>query len=660
RTRLEQKQQALTATAKRVETATELQTTLTQAEKESQSRLKQLEHSLAELSKQIEQHHAERATLQQMVGERKLWTQELNQLQVQSKQVTGLTSEKTTVRQQVETAQSKLETLVSQSSIMAEQRQRHTTVKAELTLLKGQQPQLRDQMNKVKDRIDRLEVADEGGECPLCSQPLSSQHRHSVLAELQTDGQEMGERYRLNKSQIKHLEVEEKQLQTTEKTAAQLEKNERSLRQKTLAGEARLDEIKKACEAWAKGGADRLVELVTVLADETAVSQQNTRVQSLAPAIRTQPQRIKEQQAEQTKLSKTVARLNEIKKLLTDWAESGKNELAACEKRLSQQDFAKEAQTQLAHLEKQEADLAYDRTAHKTAQDEQKRLAQSPKNYQELKEAQAAIKPLDDAINDLKRRLEQQKETLEQQQKERQEAETLLATFSINKGELRAVENDVFQLREEEIAANQAVGGAQQRLDVLGDLRTQRKQLNKDKDVILQRIQRLKLLEKACGRNGVQALLIEQALPEIEDHANELLERLTDGGMRIVFDTQRKLKSRDALAETLDIRIIDNVGERPYANYSGGEQFRVNFAIRLALSQLLARRSGARLQTLVIDEGFGSQDPNGRQRLIEAINTIQDNFKRILIITHIDELRDAFPTRIEISKNLAGSTISVI
>ena len=270
------------------------------------------------------------------------------------------------------------------------------------------------------------------------------------------------------------------------------------------------------------------------------------------------------------------------------------------------------------------------------------------------------IKPLNNAIDDLKRRLEQQKIVLEREQAERLEAETLLATFTINKSELRAVENDVFQLREDEITANQAVGGAQQRLDVLGDLRTQRKQLNKDKDAILQRIQRLKLLEKACGRNGVQALLIEQALPEIEDHANELLGRLTDGEMRIVFDTQRKLKSRDALAETLDIRIIDNVGERPYANYSGGEQFRVNFAIRLALSQLLARRSGARLQTLVIDEGFGSQDPNGRQRLIEAINTIQGDFKRILIITHIDALRDAFPTRIEISKNLGGSKITVI
>jgi exonuclease SbcC len=61
----------------------------------------------------------------------------------------------------------------------------------------------------------------------------------------------------------------------------------------------------------------------------------------------------------------------------------------------------------------------------------------------------------------------------------------------------------------------------------------------------------------------------------------------------------------------------------------------------------------------VIDEGFGSQDATGRQRLVEAINTIQDDFERILVITHIDELQDAFPARIEVQKGVEGSSIRV-
>ena len=101
-------------------------------------------------------------------------------------------------------------------------------------------------------------------------------------------------------------------------------------------------------------------------------------------------------------------------------------------------------------------------------------------------------------------------------------------------------------------------------------------------------------------------------------------------------------------------------GVREYELFSGGEAFRVNFAIRLALSRVLARRAGARLQTLVIDEGFGSQDAQGRQRLIEAINAVRGDFAKILVITHLEELKDHFPTRIEVEKTPHGSQLRVI
>ena len=92
------------------------------------------------------------------------------------------------------------------------------------------------------------------------------------------------------------------------------------------------------------------------------------------------------------------------------------------------------------------------------------------------------------------------------------------------------------------------------------------------------------------------------------------------------------------------------MGERKYELYSGGEAFRVNFAIRIALSKLLARRSGTPLQTLVIDEGFGTQDEEGLMHLIEAIQTISDEFEKVLVITHLDVIKNAFPVRINLSE----------
>ncbi len=189
------------------------------------------------------------------------------------------------------------------------------------------------------------------------------------------------------------------------------------------------------------------------------------------------------------------------------------------------------------------------------------------------------------------------------------------------------------------------MGAAQQKVDVLGDLKTRRKSWEAQREERARLVGQYKQLERAFGKDGVPALLIEQALPQIEAKANEILDRLSSGNMSVRFITQAAYKDRrrEDLRETLDIQISDGAGTRDYEMFSGGEAFRVNFAIRLALSEVLAQRAGARLQTLVIDEGFGSQDAQGRQRLVEAINLVRQDFAKILVITHIDELKDAFP-----------------
>jgi exonuclease SbcC len=310
-------------------------------------------------------------------------------------------------------------------------------------------------------------------------------------------------------------------------------------------------------------------------------------------------------------------------------------------------------------LEKQTAALGYDPAVHQEARGKRDELAPAQKQHEQLQQAKAAVKPLEDNLADLANQIGEQRQSLKEMEQQQQEAVAVLETISADEIKRADVEKDVTRLREEKNFAFGRVATAQQNLEVLGSLRQQREAVLEERGSITLRIQRLRLLEKACSREGVQALLIEKALPEIEDDTNELLDRLSGGQMRVVFDTQRKLKTSDRLAETLDISIVDSAGERPYENFSGGEQFRVNFAIRLALSRILTRRSGARLQTLVIDEGFGSQDATGRQRLVEAINTIQDDFERILVITHIDELQDAFPARIEVQKGVEGSSIRV-
>jgi exonuclease SbcC len=93
--------------------------------------------------------------------------------------------------------------------------------------------------------------------------------------------------------------------------------------------------------------------------------------------------------------------------------------------------------------------------------------------------------------------------------------------------------------------------------------------------------------------------------------------------------------------------------------YSGGEAFRIDLALRIAISRLLVRRAEASMPILIVDEGFGTQDSTGLGKLIEAINSIQQDFEKIFVITHLEELKDKFPVIMNVVKTSEGSVISI-
>ncbi len=167
------------------------------------------------------------------------------------------------------------------------------------------------------------------------------------------------------------------------------------------------------------------------------------------------------------------------------------------------------------------------------------------------------------------------------------------------------------------------------------------------------------ILATTFGKDGIQALLIEEALPEIEQEANALLNQLTNNQSHIFIESLRDLQ-KGGTKETLDIKISDAQGIRPYELFSGGEAFRIDFALRIAISKLLARRAGTSLQTLIIDEGFGSQDEEGLAYIMDALHKIQDNFSKIIIVSHLTSMKDQFPVHFYIEKGAQGSTVNVV
>ncbi|MFD0868798.1 AAA family ATPase [Paenibacillus residui] len=231
--------------------------------------------------------------------------------------------------------------------------------------------------------------------------------------------------------------------------------------------------------------------------------------------------------------------------------------------------------------------------------------------------------------------------------------------FDSLREKLFAVQELLQQRRRHLSALAEQIGGIKAMLAALDADQQERDRLAAELEPKSVRWTRYQSLIKAFGRDGIPALIIENAVPQLERIANEILGQMSKGKHYIRFETQRELKSKDGVAETLDIMIGDWTSERPYETFSGGEQLRIDYAIRFALAELLAQRAGSKVEWLTIDEGLGSQDAEHRALVLESIKSVSSRFKRVLVITHIEDAQAAFDQVIRFDNADGGVEVQV-
>lgn len=166
-----------------------------------------------------------------------------------------------------------------------------------------------------------------------------------------------------------------------------------------------------------------------------------------------------------------------------------------------------------------------------------------------------------------------------------------------------------------------------------------------------------KELAKIFGKNGIQALILENSSVEIEQTANMLLADFTDGAMSISIETLRKNKTDDNYQEVFDIKIRDGSRIGLFETFSGGEKFKVAFAIRIALSMLLAKRSGVQIPFVLYDEAFSDLDQDSVDKLVDIFSILIKYFALQLVITHTTELKDKFGSLLTVKKSAEGSML---
>ena len=332
-------------------------------------------------------------------------------------------------------------------------------------------------------------------------------------------------------------------------------------------------------------------------------------------------------------------------------------ELAAL---LHDQGFAQEQREALADADARLSALAYDTAQHRDVRARAGQLEAYRDLAQRLQEAADGLPEAEQSALRAEELLEARRRDAQQARERMDAIAQALERLPALEEESAAAEAEHARLDAQAVQLRREVDLHTLRLEDVERARVRLKELEGQEAAAVRERGAYDVLVDAFGKNGVPARLIEAALPDLESEANELLSRLTDGRLSLFLETQRTT-ARGDVRETLEIRISDGVGTRSYELFSGGEAFRINFALRIALSKLLASRAGAPLRTLFLDEGFGTQDAQGRQHLLDAIRAVQRDFDLILVITHIDELKEAFPVRIEVSRAQdQGSTFQVV
>lgn len=527
---------------------------------------------------------------------------------------------------------------------------------------------LRQEREKEEEALQNFRALD-GATCPTCGAGLTPQHRrevegkyHATLAaidrrieeaeswirEQSVRRNELRAAYRELQLRIEQLGAAHEELATLTEQLRLAQDGQRALAERRREAEA----LKKQLDDKAYGEPQRqryrmLTQERSALAFDEAAYERLREEAVEVSHLESQLRDLEQVAGKQEQLTRTVAQLE--------------RQEATLRAELSDGSAFRPIQQQIDQLREQIARNGFD----------PRRFDEVRQNLRDLAQAGARMKDLVHAQQnhaEWKVQLENVRQRLCSLTQERTALMEKLVRVEAELSERPAVEAAQRELQSRRTALDAELHALQLRL---GELKAKLAQAERDREALKECREKhtaaqaeralYRHLRTAFGRHGIPSLIIEHTLPEIEERANVILDRLTDGRMHVRLETLKDKKS-GGTKETLEIILTDEQGvPRAYETFSGGEAFRVNFALRIALAQLLAERSGVRVRTLVIDEGFGTQDALGVQSMVEAIQAIQDDFDKIIVITHLSELKDAFPVRIEVEKDpVDGSSFEVL
>ncbi len=194
------------------------------------------------------------------------------------------------------------------------------------------------------------------------------------------------------------------------------------------------------------------------------------------------------------------------------------------------------------------------------------------------------------------------------------------------------------------------LGGIQQKLKDNNDLRCKQQERAKAIDAQKRECSRWDTLHELIGsadgkkyRNFAQGLTFEMMV----GHANRQLQKMTDRYLLIRDDRQ-----------PLELNVVDSyqAGEiRSTKNLSGGESFIVSLSLALGLSHMASKN--VRVDSLFLDEGFGTLDEDALDMALETLAGLREDGKLIGVISHVSTLKERISTQVQVIPHTGGRSV---
>ena len=161
--------------------------------------------------------------------------------------------------------------------------------------------------------------------------------------------------------------------------------------------------------------------------------------------------------------------------------------------------------------------------------------------------------------------------------------------------------------------------------------------------------------QRITFENYVQSYLMEKVL----DEANKRFLKMTDSRYEL---KRKEIEIKKSGRSGLDFSVFDSYTgtERGVASLSGGEKFKASLALALGLSDIISNnKGGINIESLFIDEGFGSLDSESLNQALNILYDLSGNHKLIGVISHVSELKTRIDNKILVKKTNAGSGIEI-